>query len=120
MGSTGQRILLALPRRLCASNPPEGGNLVLLLSESKEERLQFPSLCEYLFSCTDSRLTALSNVIHLGTEVNKYFKILNQPPKELWAGRAMSTLYAGSGSFSVTFFLTTEGLEIISVSLSVS
>lgn len=81
MGSTGQRILLALPRRLCASNPPEGGNLVLLLPESKEGHLQFPSLYEYLFSCTDSRLTALSNVIHLGTEVNKYFKIVNQPPK---------------------------------------
>lgn len=81
MGSTGQRILLALSRRLCASNPPEGGNLVLLLPESKEGRLQFPSLYEYLFSCTDSRLTALSNVIHLGTEVNKYFKIVNQPAK---------------------------------------
>lgn len=114
MGSTGQRILLALLHWLCASNPPEDGNLVLLLSESKAELLQFPSLYEYLFSCTDSRITALSNVIHLGTEVNKYFKILNQSSKELWAGRAMSTLYAGGGSFSFAFFLTTEGLEIIS------
>lgn len=90
---------------------------VLLLCEGKK-LLQFSSTYEYLFSCTDSRILALYNVVHLSTELNRYFKILNQPLKELWDERAMACCVLGVPAFHLLFFLTPEELEIIFYSSS--